>query len=556
MVGGLIRLKFVMQRHNVRWKRRLGLVFGVVAAAGTWVAALVFAGPAARADVLALALAAWMAGWIVGPVLTSGAAVLRPEYFVLLPLPRLRLGFGLLVSVFAGVGAVVTAGAVLAVVGYALTGPAGVAAVVVGLVGAALLLVVVVAFSRTVYALLGAAMRTRMGVEVAAVQYGLLIATMFAGWMVVWPVVQAVPRFLAEGFGGSAVSTVLGWLPTSWPLRAVDAAAAGDTAGVVAWLGALLLAAVVVVAAAVALLRPYVGNRTARRRRRPLGSRVLTSGRVLPASPLGAVTGKELRTWWRDPWRSLEVRSSIWFGLFLAGFGVIAGRPEIAGFAGVAVALMVALSGANLFGQDGTALWQLVVGQSRRAVRADIRGRQVAIVVSLGVPALVLSALMMALTGTFGYAVPVAAVIVAVLGAGSGVAVVFSVVGVTPGVEPHRRVNANDAGENIFAIHASLMAVQLLVAPTVVLAVLLVFVSGLPGWFGLLTMAVAVVNAAVVGWGGGAIAAARLGSHLPETFARLRYAGTSAARPGGGRGLLDYLARETEKAAVAAAAEK
>jgi len=104
------------------------------------------------------------------------------------------------------------------------------------------------------------------------------------------------------------------------------------------------------------LLTPYVGNRTARRRGRPLGSRVLTHGRILPATPLGAVVGKELRTWWRDPWRNLEVQSSIWFGPFIAAYGMIAGLPQIAGLAGIAVALMVALSGANLFGQDGTAL--------------------------------------------------------------------------------------------------------------------------------------------------------------------------------------------------------
>ena len=56
---------------------------------------------------------------------------------------------------------------------------------------------------------------------------------------------------------------------------------------------------------------------------------------------------------------------------------MIAGIPQLAGPAGIAVALMVGLSGANLFGQDGTALWQLVVAQSPRVVRADIRGRQI-----------------------------------------------------------------------------------------------------------------------------------------------------------------------------------
>ncbi|MGI9062333.1 MAG: hypothetical protein ACR2FQ_00725 [Pseudonocardiaceae bacterium] len=549
MVGELIRLKLTIQRHSLSWKRVLGLVLGLLAAALTWLAVLL-AAPSARADVLLLVLAVWLAGWVVGPILSSGAAVLRPEYFTLLPLDRRRLGLGLLASVFVGVGAAVTAAGMLAVVGYAVLvsgGAAGrLAAVLVGLLGAALLLVLIVATSRVAYALLGAAMGSRVGVEFAAIQYGLLIASLFAGWLVISPAVSAVPVFLRDGLAGPAVA-VLGRLPTGWPLQAVDAAAAGDPAAALGWLGALGGLAALAVLAAVSLLTPYVGNRTARRRRRPLGSR-LGGGRT----PLGAVVGKELRAWWRDPWRRLEVRSSIWFGVFLAVYGVVAGIPQLAAAAGVAVALMVALSGANLFGQDGTALWQLVVGQSPRAVRADIRGRQLGLVVTFGLPAVTLSALLIVLTGGYDITIPVLAVIVALLGVGSGVAVVLSVEGVTPGVDPHRRVNATDAGENALAIQVALHATLLLVAPVVVMAVPLALGAVLPAWFGAATFVVAVLDAFLVGWVGGRIAAHRLGSRLPETFARLRYPGIRVAAAAGG-GALDYLARQAESSAAAAA---
>lgn len=281
-------------------------------------------------------------------------------------------------------------------------------------------------------------------------------------------------------------------------------------------------------------------------------SRVLTRRRLLPAGPLGAVVGKEVRTWWRDPWRGLEVHSAIWFGLFIAAYGAIAGVPEVAGLSGIAVALMVALSGANLFGQDGTALWQLVVAERPEAVRADIRGRQIGLVVVLGAPAVTLSALMIVLTGVFEYAVPIGAVLVATLGAGSGVAVVMSVVGVTPGVDPHRRVVANDAGENTFAIMVAFYATALAILPTAALAAPLAFAGGLPSWWPAATLAVAFTNAVGVAWAGGAIAARRLGSHLPETFARLRYPGTTPA--GRGSGLLDRLSAQAEKTALEAAA--
>lgn len=525
MVRDLIRLKLTLQRHTVSWKRVLGVAAGLVAAVVTWTVVFV-AEPAARADVLLLVLAFWVAGWLIGPVLTSGAAVLRPEYFTLLPLPRRRLGAGLLVSAFVGVGGAVTVIAAFALTAYALvtaTGATVVAAATTGLVGAVLLVGFVVALSRTVYALLGAAMRTQLGVELAAVQYGLLLSSMVAGWAVVRPVLNSIPGFLREGFGAIPARAVLEWTPFGLPVRAVDAMVAGRPLPALGSLALLAAITGIVTLAAVALLTPHVGDRTARRRRRPWGSRVLTRARLLPASPLGAVVGKELRTWWRDPWRSLEVRSAIWFGVFIAVYGALAGLPEIAGLAGVAVALTVALSGANLYGQDGTAFWQLVVAESREAVRADIRGRQLGITVLFGLPAAVLSGAMMSVTGIFEYTVPILAVLIALLGVGCGTAVVMSVLGATPGVDPHHRVNAADAGENTAGIFAAFQIQLWATAPTSAMAAMLTFAGdSLPGWFGAATLVVALVNAVAGAWLGGAIATRRLATRLPEIFAELR----------------------------------
>lgn len=554
MVGELIGLRFAVQRHTPRWKRLVGLVLGVAAVAATW-AAMLLAAPQARGDVLALAMAGWLVGWVVGPILSSGASVLRPEYFALLPLPRSRLGAGLLVSVFAGVGAAVTGAAMLAPVGYGVavaTGPRILAAVAVGLVATVLLVVCTVALSRAVYALLGAAMRTRLGVEIAAIQYGLLVAALFAGWVLVFPLVQLGPTFLRRGFtgpGSDVASAVFGWLPSGWPVRAVEAAAAGEPGTALGYLSLLALAAAVAVTAAVVLLTPYTGNRTARRRRRPIGSR--RPWALLPATPLGAVLGKELRSWWRDPWRGLEVRTSFWFGIFLAAFAALAGFPELAAFAGIGAAVMVALSGGNLYGQDGTALWQLVVGQSRHAVRADVRGRQLGLVLALGPVGFGLCAVFVLVTGAWDFAVPAAALLFALLGVGSGLAVLISVVAVTPGVDPHRRAHATDAGENVYAGMAAVYAVQLFAAPAVAMAVLLAIdPSWLPGWWAGATLVVGLVDGVLVGWVLGGIAVRRLGGHLPETFARLSY--PKIRHLAGGGGLLDRLSGAAEESATAA----
>ncbi|MDQ3404940.1 MAG: hypothetical protein M3548_16385 [Actinomycetota bacterium] len=555
MVGDLIRLKLTIQRHTPNWKRTLGLVLGVIAALGTWAGAAL-AAPAARADVLGLILLVWLLGWVVGPILTSGASMLRPEYFTLLPLDRRGLGFGLLASVFVGVGPAVTALGVLSLLAYAVTtadGPAVLPAVIIALFGAVLLVVLIVSLSRVAYAVLGAAMRTRAGVELAAIQYGLFVASMNMGWLIIAPTVRVAPTFLRDGFDGSAAATVLSLLPCGWPLQAIDAAAAGNYPLAVGWLGALAVIAWLAVGAAVSLLTPHVGNRTARRRRRPAGSRVMEGGRILPATPFGAVLGRELRTWWRDPWRSLELRTAWWFGVFVAVYGILGDYPELVGLAGVAVALWVAYCGSNLLGMDGTALWHLVVGQSARAVRAEIRGRQVALVLVLAVPAFGLSALTMLVTGVYDYAVPIVAVIVAFLGAGSGFAMVMAVVGVTPGVEPHRRVNATDAGENTFATQIAFVTTVVLVAPTLVMATLLVFdPPWVPSSFAAATMVVALINAVVVGGWLGEQAIRRLGTHLPETFARLRYPGMAVSTTRPGTGLLDTLSRRTEAMAKGA----
>lgn len=546
MVGELIRLRFAIQRHTPSWKRRLGLVLGLGAAVQTWLL-LPLAQPAARADVLALALAGWLIGWLIGPILTSGAAVLRPEYFALLPLERRKLGSGLLISVFVGVGALVTGLGLLAVVGYAAIG--SLLAVPVALIGVALLLVLVVALSRTVYALLGAAMRTRYGVELAAIQYGLLIAGMIAGWTVVVEVVGAVPVFLADGFAGGPAGTVLGLLPSAWPLRAVDAAVAGDLLGVLGWLGALAAAAAAAALVAATLLAPHVGNRTVRRRRRR--RRTLLPH---PSGPVGAVVGKELRIWWRDPWRSLEVRAAIWVGVFVAVFASLGEWPQLAALGGLGTALLFGVSAANLYGQDGTALWQLVVAESRQAVRADVRGRQIALLIAFGVPAVLLTVVLVALTGTVDYAVPIGAVLVAALGVGCGLAVVLSVLGVTPGVDPHRRVNPTDAGENSLTQGVAFWLVTLLVAPTAVMAGLSAFAAWVPWWFGLATVVVALVNGWLAAWFGGALAVGRLQARLPETFGRLRYPKTVTTTPDGD--WLDQFAHQAEVTAHREAASR
>jgi ABC-2 type transport system permease protein len=531
VVRDLIALTFAIRRHSPTGKRIGGLIVGLVAATLTWVITLV-AAPAARPDVLGLILTGWLAGWLIGPILTTASPALRPEFFAFLPMDRRRLGAGLLASTFVGVGALVSTAGLLALAGYGVTrGGSPLPTLAVAVVAAVLFLVSVVAASRACYAVLGAAMRTRLGVEIAGIQYGLLLAGLFSGWLMVAPVLRSVPVFLSRGFDGSVVSTVIATLPSGWPVRAVNAAAAGDLAAAAVWLAALAALMVVAVGAAAALVIPRPGRATERSSRRRTGWLLSCLVARLPPTPLGGVVAKELLSWRRDPWRTLEIRSAVWFGVFVGVFGIVAGLPAVAGLSGAAVALTIALSGANLYGQDGTALWQLVVAQSSQAIRADVRGRQIGLVTTLGLPAVALSAAGMAVTGITVYAVPIAAVLVAVIGVGSGVAVIVSIVGVAPGVDPHLRVNATDVGENGFAIQAANWSTLALISPTayaVSLPVLTGTAPPLPA--AAIMILIGLVNGLVVATVGGRIARHRLTTRLPETFGRVRYPRLGARR--------------------------
>ncbi|WP_017588980.1 hypothetical protein [Nocardiopsis ganjiahuensis] len=537
MVELLIRLKFTLGRHTTGATRWFSLSLILLGAGLTWYLTVTAASAEVRSSLLMLVLAVWAGGWVLGPTITNGVGVLRSQYFTLLPLDRNRVGAGLLVTMFIGAGALFTLVATSALAWHAWASDA--AALFLGLLGMLLLVVFMVSLSRLVFRALGAAMHSRLGMEIASLQWGLIVAGLFFGWVAVQPALAAVGSLSEFGLQGTAV-TVLSVLPTSWPVLAVDAAVAGAWGAAFGWLGAFAALTLVTVLVTVRLLAPAVTSRGVRRRSRPLGSRVFDGGRpLLPDTPLGAVVGKELRQWWRDPWRGLELRSSLYAGLFIGLLGLISYLPQIAPFSGVFAVVIMGMSSSNLYGHDGTALWLSVVGQGRDTVRAEIRGRQVAIALLITPLAALMSVVMVVATGEYG-AVPYVLIgLVVALGVTNGLAVLLSVVAVTPGVDPHRRVDANDTGDNQLQVWLTLVAFPVLAAPTLAAAVW-AGAQGTP-W---LAVPVALANGALAAWLMGWAAHRRLESRLPETFTRIRYGKEIAAQavPRSG-GLLDRLER-------------
>ncbi|RMI07073.1 hypothetical protein EBM89_13960 [Cellulomonas triticagri] len=548
----MIALKFAMLRNSLPGLRAAGWVIGGVLVAVTWAAAVLVPDEGIRRSVLLLVLAGWLVGGMVGPVLMSGAGVLRAEYFALLPLPRRVVARGLLVSVFVSIAAGYVLLAQGSVVAHAARG--GVVPALVGAVGAVLAGAGVIMLSRVVYGLLGAAMQSRLGIQIAGVQFGIMFAAMFTGWMVVSVTVESVAVLLRRGLAEGPVLTVLEALPSSWPLLAADRAAAGDLGGALLLLGALAALDAVLLAAALALLVPRPG-RTARRRGRPRSPALVAGGGLLPATQTGAVIGKEIRQWRRDPWRALESSTALWTGIVIGTLLLLVdwARPGAA-FAGVIVAFVLGLGGCNLYGQDGTAVWQNVVGEDATSVRSDVRGRQWAMLLVFAPRVLAVTVPFVVLSGAWWTVPLVAAAIPAVMGAATGAAVLTSAIGVSPGVDPRRRVGPNDANGNIgLHVWVVILATSVAVAPTVVA---LVWGAPRPAPVtSTLVVVVGVLNGLGAAWLLGRVAVAYLAGRLPDVFSRIRYGRLFTDGPDGAGadgGLLDWVARTTLRGEVRA----
>ncbi|RJL30518.1 hypothetical protein D5H75_23480 [Bailinhaonella thermotolerans] len=501
-------MKLAVMRHSSTDERQIwmtsGATAGLVAAGLTiWFATYDISRPAALMDLLAAVFAMWAFGWIAAPV-WGGQAPLRAEHFAHHPVPRVRLAAGLLAASLVGIGAGVTVvgfGALI-VFGARL----GIVPALVAVPALVLQLALVVLLSRLAARLFGALSRSRTGAAITGVLTAVLLVASQAGWIVF----IAVEAVLATGFS-PGVSAVLRALPSSWGLVAVEAAARSDWAVVAAALLGLAVGLVLLTLLWGRLLGP---GRLARSVVR--GS---DRSRRIPSRPVTAVYLKELRTWRRDPLRvqGLVVAPvfAVLTGLVPLAFGSTAFLP----YAGVLAALLGAVGSANLYGQDGTALWLTLLRPGTE--RADVRGRQLGWLTVFGPLSLGLT-----VVGGLWHGDPDAwpwalASVTAALGAGAGLVPLLAVDQLVPGPDPHRnRDSPLDHGDV-----TGLSFVMLFLAITAASPALAVVAAGeamdSPAlrWTG---VAAGVGLGAVCAWAFGARAARRLRERGPELLYLMR----------------------------------
>jgi len=491
---------------------------GLGLAVGTLLCGLVrFDDPGRWVDLLAALYLGWLIGWAMGPIAVRGAGQgLRPEWFALLPIPPRRLATGLLAASFVGAAPAITlvAFAALPVAATRL----GVLPLLVTVPAALLELVLVVVLSRVVVAALTAALSSRRGQELGGLLVAVVIALASGGWSLATVMGQrlAAGPGPALGAGGGGGRRPLGLAPGGRrPGRAGPAvwAAAGGLGGLLA-----------------RTMRRPAGRapRVARggTARRGTAAAMPTAWRLLPASPTGAVVGRELYAWRRDSARTLLLLMALLVsGLNLAVPALAFSAPALLPWVGLGAALIVSAGAANVYGEDGTAFWltRMVPGVER----ADVRGRQVAWLLVVGPAMVVLTVALIALTGQ-GWAWPfVLAALAAVLGATPGLMAWVSVARPVPEKDPHLRAGPFDTGDDpstsgALAAHGYLML--LLVAACAVPGAVLVLLGAVRERPALQVagVLVGVATGGLLYWWGGRVAARRVADRGAELMDLLR----------------------------------
>jgi ABC-2 type transport system permease protein len=516
-------MKLRVLRHSLSGAR--GVAFGIGAICGL-VAALVcvaligFHPGAIRvgADIASALFAVWTLGWLFGPVLTGGGdETLRPENFALLPIRPAHLAFGLLGAATVGIAPVATLMAFCGLIVAAI--PLGVAAVLVAALAVVLQLALAILLSRVLVAALGALLGSRRGKDL-----GVLLAAL-AGLSYL-PAKYAFEALgpIVVGQTAPAFTALLRYLPSGWGPTAVASAAEGDWPLVLGWLLALaMLDGLLVLAWSRLLVRRLTVRPSAAGPRRPVAAGARVRRSPLPDSPLDAVIGKELRLWWRDARRRALLLASILVGAILPLSWTAFSASSFA-YMALWIALFAALQVGNLYGLDGSAVWQTVVIPG--AARVDVRGRQWAWLLVVAPATLLAAAIAPGLTGSPDAYPWVLALAPALLGGGAGTILLMSVLAPSP--MPIQRdgnpfVSSGPVGFANFGTRMGLGLLQFVPAVPVAVLLLLGALDVLP-WALWLALPVGVLGGVVTAWWWGRIAYRRLEAQGPELLAAVRTA--------------------------------
>lgn len=405
----LLSLKYKLIKHGPNTERGFSIVTGGILALG--IIALSFYVAAGRVGVewLGLAYLLWGAMWVIGPLMQPSYAmpVLQPAWFSTLSSKEWRLGASLTFADMIGVGPLITAIALsgVIIIGFSHSTYIGMLAVVATI----LQLYFLIVLGKVTAALVRRMLRGRFGTSVAALQMSLLLSVSFAGWV---PIValfipntisatQSLPLIQPNSEWLRWIAEHVALLPTNWSLISIEALQGHNGSNAVlllALLGGLsLILHSVWLAFTVSELQQALPRQTITPRKTLRGAGMKV--RRLVHASFAAVMLKEFATWLRDPMRSLELWHAWLTPVFmLVIIGVFTSWYWALPFIGVGFALFGTMVAVNTYALDGTALWQQLTVP--KALRYDILARQFVWIVLFGIPAALITFLLIAVSAS------------------------------------------------------------------------------------------------------------------------------------------------------------
>lgn len=275
----------------------------------------------------------------------------------------------------------------------ALGAQSGAAAALTGVAAVLLDLVLAVVASQVAIAVFGPMISSRRGRDFASMMLALVITLL----SLASSLVPFVAARLTDGHS-PALSAVVRMLPSGWGAVAVDAASRSDWGLAAASLAGLAALIAVLVLAWPPLLarRLLMSPGGARRHASARGHAVAAKG-ILPATPFGAVLGRELRLYSRSVLRSMLLMISFLVAVLIAVIGAFSGKTTGLPFTGLLFTLIAAACFTNCYGDDGTSLWVTLVVPG--AARPDVRGRAWAWFLVVGPAGLLLTVVLTAISG-------------------------------------------------------------------------------------------------------------------------------------------------------------
>lgn len=521
MVAILVRLKLALLRNSLErslW-RTVGLVLGIVYALGVVVLALAglvalrWTSPALTGDVTVLAFSVVTLGWLLFSLLVFGVdETVDPAKFALLPVRARDLQPGLLVAGLLsspGLATVlVAAGLVLAWARTPLWAAAALVALPLGVVTCFLV-------SRAATAAFASFLGSRRFRDLAFV----LLALFGVGFGIAANLFGALfgggPEPLRAALGTAA--RIAGWTPFGWAWALPAEVAAGRWASAAGHLGLAL--------ALVWVLWRVWGHFLDRRLTEPVegGGEAVTVrrgtvvDRLFPPTPAGAVAGRTLRYWRRDP-RYLAGVAGFLIApviLIVSQLANPGGSNAVAAFAPVLLGLLLGMSLAQDLCYDGSAVWQHVVSGVRG--RDDRAGRVLSTLTVFAPMLVVLVLVAMAFSGRWSLLPVVLGLTVGFvlvgLGVGCYVGALWQWPAPPPGTNPFQK--GSSGGLPAFlSFSVSSLATLVLTVPMIGLAVGSIWVP----WLGWLTLVVGAAVGAVVLWAGIVWGGRRLDAHWPEVL--------------------------------------